>query len=65
MAVEKTIAYLDKVSADSIPDLPTGTCILAGLIAQIPVVMKVNSISNVENQPQSHNINLIKKWTGK
>lgn len=65
LAVEKTIAYLDKVSADSIPDLPTGTCILAGLIAQIPVVMKINSITNLENQPQSHNINLIKKWTGK
>lgn len=63
LAVEKTIAYLDKVSADSIPNLATGTCILAGLIAQIPVVMKINIISKKENQPQSHNINLLEKWT--
>ncbi|MDB5244404.1 MAG: hypothetical protein JWN18_274 [Parcubacteria group bacterium] len=62
LAVEKTIAYLDKVSADSIPNLATGTCILAGLLAQIPVVMKVNKISNKKNQPVSQTINLLEKW---
>lgn len=62
LAVEKTIAYLDKVSADSIPNLATGTCILAGLIAQIPVVMKVNTIANIQNQPQSQNIDLLEQW---
>lgn len=61
-AVEKTISYLDKVSADSIPNLATGTCILAGLIAQIPVVMKVGPIEKLEFEPQSHNINLIDNW---
>lgn len=61
-AVEKTISYLDKVSADSIPNLATGTCILAGLMAKIPVVIKVNEITDEENQPQSHNINLIEGW---
>ena len=60
--MEKTIAYLDKVSADSIPNLATGTCILAGLLAQIPVVMKVNEIPDKENQPNSETINLLKKW---
>ncbi len=62
LAVEKTIAYLDKVSADSIPNLATGTCILAGLLAQIPVVMKVGKISNRKNQPVSQTINLLDKW---
>lgn len=62
LAVEKTIAYLDKVSADSLPSLATGTCILAGLMAKIPVVIKVDEISNKDNQPQSHNINLVEKW---
>jgi len=61
-AVEKTIAYLDKVSADSIPNLWTWVCILAWLMAQIPVVIKVWEIENKENQPQSHNINLLEKW---
>ena len=62
-AVEKTIAYLDKISADSIPNLATGTCILAGLIAQIPVVMKVGRIESEGFEPQSHNINLLENWT--
>jgi len=62
LAVEKTIAYLDKVSADSLPSLATGTCILAGLMAKIPVVIKVDKISNDKHQPQSHNINLVEKW---
>lgn len=62
LAVEKTIAYLDKVSSDAIPNLATGTCILAGLIAQIPITMKVNEIENIENQPQSQNIDLLAKW---
>ncbi|VVM17944.1 hypothetical protein BSPWISOXPB_1350 [uncultured Gammaproteobacteria bacterium] len=62
LAVEKTISYLDKVSADSIPNLATGTCILAGLMAKIPVVIKVNEIKEKKNQPQSHNINLIQGW---
>ena len=62
LAVEKTISYLDKVSADSIPNLATGTCILAGLMAKIPVVIKVNEIKKIQNQPQSHNINLTQGW---
>ena len=61
-AVEKTIAYLDKVSADSIPNLATWTCILAWLIAQIPVVMKIWQIEEEKYEPQSHTIKLIDKW---
>ncbi len=63
LAVEKTIAYLDRVSADSIPNLSTGTCIIAGLLAQIPIVMKVNKIDKKENQPISQTINLLDKWS--
>ena len=62
LAVEKTISYLDKVSTDSIPNLATGTCILAGLIAQIPVVMKIGEIEETQFEPQSHNINLLNNW---
>ena len=62
-AVEKTIAYLDKASADSIPHLPTGVCIMAGLSAQIPVVVSIDPIKNLENQPQSQNIDLIREWS--
>ena len=61
-AVEKTIAYLDKVSADSIPNLPTGVCIMAGLVAQIPVVVNIDVIDDRESQPQSQDIKLIQQW---
>lgn len=61
-AVERTISYLDKVSADSIPNLGTGTCILAGLMAKIPVVIKIDEIQKKENQPQSHDIKLTPIW---
>lgn len=44
-AVERTISYLDKVSFDALPILPTGTCVLAGLSAQVPVIIKIDEIS--------------------
>lgn len=62
LAVEKTIAYLDKVSADSIPNLATGTCILAGLVAQIPVVVKISPFEESVTAPDSQTINLLDKW---
>jgi hypothetical protein len=31
-------------------------------MAKIPVVIKVNEIKKIKNQPQSHNINLIQGW---
>lgn len=43
-AVEKTISYLDRVSFESLPILPTGTCVLAGLSAQIPLILEINGI---------------------
>ena len=45
-AVERTISYLDKVSFDSLPILPTGTCILAGLSAKVPVVIEIDKIDD-------------------
>ncbi len=43
-AIERTISYLDKVSFDTLPILPTGTCILAGLSAQVPIVIEIDEI---------------------
>lgn len=34
-AVEKTISYLDRVSFEYLPILPTGTCILAGVLTNM------------------------------
>lgn len=68
-AIAKTVSYLDKVSFDNIPILPQGTCILAGLSAQIPVVIKVDEIPEVNENgdkiryaPFNETINLTKNW---
>ncbi len=60
-AVEKTISYLDKVSFEYLPILPTGTCIFAGLSAQVPVVIDMGKIEE-GYEPKSETIKLIENW---
>lgn len=61
LAVEKTISYLDKLSFEYLPILPTGTCILAGLTAQVPVVIDIGKIVD-EHEPNNKTRSLIKNW---
>ena len=61
LAVEKTITYLDKVSVDYLPIMPTGTCILAGLSAQVPVIVDIGEIPK-KHAPDNETINLIENW---
>jgi hypothetical protein len=61
LAVEKTISYLDKVSFDYLPILPTGTCILAGILAQVPVVVDIGSIPE-KYEPINKTMTLVEKW---
>lgn len=62
LAVEKTISYLDKLSFEYLPILPTGTCILAGLTAQVPVVIDIGKIEN-KYEPNNKTRSLIENWT--
>jgi DNA helicase HerA-like ATPase len=62
-AVEKTISYLDKVSFDSLPILPQGSCILAGISAQLPVIIEVGAIPNA-HKPYNETMMLTKHWRG-
>lgn len=61
-AVEKTVSYLDKISFESLPILPTGTCILAGLAAQIPVMLDINPIEDRKYEPDNKTMELIIHW---
>lgn len=61
MAVEKTISYLDKLSFEYLPILPIGTCILAGLSAQVPVVIDIGNIDKVF-EPNNKTRSLIANW---
>lgn len=43
-AVENAISFLDRASFETIPILPTGVAILAGLCTQVPVRVKIDPI---------------------
>ena len=60
-AVEKTISYLDKVSFEALPILPTGSCIFAGLAAQVPEMVDIGKI-NEGYEPKSDTIKLTENW---
>ena len=60
-AVERTISYLDKVSFEALPILPTGSCVLAGLSAQVPVIINIAPIPK-ENEPYNKTIRPTDFW---
>jgi len=60
-AIGRTVSYLDKISFDSLSILPQGGCILAGLSADLPVVMKIDKIPD-KNKPHNETIVLTSKW---
>ena len=62
--VEKAIAYLDKISIESLPILPAGACVLSGIIADLPLILQVDRLSEKE-QPESQTIPLTESWVDK
>jgi len=60
-AVEKTISFLDRLSFEYLPILPTGSCIFAGLLANVPVVIDIGRI-DTRFEPKNKTITLIDKW---
>jgi len=63
-AIEKTIAYLDKLSFESIPILSIGSCFVAGLASDIPVKVDIDLLP-LEKQPRSETVNLEDIWFNK
>lgn len=59
--VSNTISYLDKVSVESLPILSTGVCVLAGQLAEMPIIVQIDRIEE-KNKPQNETINLIEAW---
>ena len=59
--VNNTISYLDKVSVESLPILSTGVCVLAGQLAEMPMIVQIDRIED-KNKPYNETINLIKAW---
>jgi DNA helicase HerA-like ATPase len=60
-AIERAVAYLDRVSFESLPILPTGACVLAGVSAQVPVVVKISELPP-ESTPNSRTMSVTTQW---
>ena len=61
--VNNTISYLDKVSVESLPILSTGVCVVAGQLADMPVVVKIDRIEK-ENKPDNDTLDIVELWKG-
>ena len=62
--VERAIAYLDKISIESLPILPAGACVLSGIMADLPLILQVDPLSK-EERPESQTIALTESWVDK
>lgn len=61
LAIKRAVSYLDRLSFDSISNLSTGCCFIAGQMTQFPLSVKV-ALLEPEEQPKSETINLDKLW---
>jgi DNA helicase HerA-like ATPase len=57
-AIRQTISYLDKVSFEYMPLLPTGT----GLLANVPIVVDIGEIQPKKHEPKNKTMTLTDKW---
>lgn len=60
-SINKAVSYLDKLSFDSISNLSTGCCFIAGQMTQFPLSVKIKLLEK-DVQPQSETINLDELW---
>lgn len=61
LAIERAVAYLDRVSFESLPILPTGSCVLSGISTQIPVVVDIARLPPVY-EPNNRTMTLAAGW---
>lgn len=62
--VNNAISYLDKISVESLPILSTGVCIVAGQLAEMPIVVQIDRIEN-KYKPINETIDVVAKWIKK
>jgi hypothetical protein len=43
-AIASAVSYIDRVTEESIPTLPTGTCIFSGIASQMPLKINVKPL---------------------
>lgn len=60
--IGNAVSYIDKITEESIPTLPVGTCIFSGITTPIPLKLKINELLDKE-KPDSHTLQF-EKITG-
>lgn len=60
-SIERAVAYLDSVSFESLPILATGTCVMAGIAAELPLMVDIAPLPP-EAEPNSRTRPLTKMW---
>jgi len=53
--IGNAVSYIDKITEESIPTLPVGTCIFSGIATPMPLKIKINELAE-ELKPQSHTL---------
>lgn len=62
--VNNAISYLDKISVESLPILSTGVCVIAGQLAEMPIVVQIDRIED-KHKPINETIDVVAKWIKK
>lgn len=61
LAIERAVSYLDRVSFEQLPILPRGVCVVAGVSAQVPVIVRISPLPP-ESEPNSRTMSVTDEW---
>lgn len=53
--IGNAVSYIDKITEESIPTLPIGTCIFSGIATPMPLKLKIEELPD-EQKPDSHTL---------
>jgi uncharacterized protein len=53
--IANAVSYIDRITGESIPTLPTGTCIFSGVASQMPLKIDVTELPDL-NKPKSETL---------
>lgn len=55
--ISSAVSYIDKITEESIPTLPTGTCVFSGVAAQMPLKINIKELED-KLKPKSDTLKL-------
>jgi len=62
-SIASAVSYIDKLTEESIPTLPTGTCIFSGMAGQMPLKLNIKALEH-RLQPKSNTLRFASLLTG-